>query len=250
MSMKQYSYLTVDDNEDMSTGIVYKMAKYNEFEFSRHFSVPEEALNFLKMRKCDLLFLDVQMPKIDGFQLLEKLQNPPLTVIVTGYPNIYSERAHRYYDMNVIDFISKVCTEERFDIAINRFKKKMLIIKIIENHQHLLNNSTYLTVKHPLSNESVNLDILDITHIKQIENYSYIHTRNKDCYSKRISLIKFQTLLPENATLLIGRNCLIMRHQVCSYNALTVNLGRDIDGNEIILPISPTKRTEVESILH
>jgi two-component system, LytTR family, response regulator len=82
-----------------------------------------EAISCLQSTAADLLFLDVQMPKIDGFEVLERvgLQHLPPTVFVTAY----QEHAVRAFDVHAVDYLTKPVDAERLATALKRVREKI-----------------------------------------------------------------------------------------------------------------------------
>lgn len=77
-----------------------------------------EGLKAIHNHKPDLIFLDIQMPKINGFEMLELVLDPPLVIFTTAF----DEFAIRAFDSNAIDYLLKPFSQERFDSALNRLK--------------------------------------------------------------------------------------------------------------------------------
>jgi DNA-binding LytR/AlgR family response regulator len=75
-----------------------------------------DALGYLRCNKVDLIFLDLNMPKLKGFEFLRTLPNPPNVIVTTAY----SEHALEGYELNVIDYLLKPFSFERFLKAINK----------------------------------------------------------------------------------------------------------------------------------
>jgi len=82
-----------------------------------------EAIAYLQSRPADLLFLDVQMPKIDGFDVVEQvgLQHLPPTVFVTAY----HEHAVKAFDVHAVDYLTKPVNAERLARALGRVREKI-----------------------------------------------------------------------------------------------------------------------------
>jgi DNA-binding LytR/AlgR family response regulator len=83
-----------------------------------------EVMNTLTESKIDLLFLDIQMPKMTGISLLKTIPNPPLTIMTTAYQNYALEG----YELSVIDYLLKPFSFERFALAVNKAKKQYDLI--------------------------------------------------------------------------------------------------------------------------
>ncbi|WP_366512850.1 response regulator [Kordia sp.] len=87
-----------------------------------------EAINYLHGHEVDLIFLDINMPKLKGLDFLRTIKNPPLVIITTAY----QEYAMEGYELNVIDYLLKPFSFERFLKAIQKAKdhKKLLDLSV------------------------------------------------------------------------------------------------------------------------
>ena len=85
------------------------------------FRDPLMALSFLKATKVDLIFLDINMPELNGMDLLKVLINPPLVVFTTAY----TEYAIESYEKNAVDYLLKPVTFERFLTAVNKAENRL-----------------------------------------------------------------------------------------------------------------------------
>jgi two-component system LytT family response regulator len=83
----------------------------------------QEAVSYLQSKPVDLLFLDVQMPEIDGFDVVEQvgLHHLPPTIFVTAY----HEHAVRAFDIHAVDYLTKPVTAERLALALERVRRKI-----------------------------------------------------------------------------------------------------------------------------
>ena len=86
-------------------------------EFLDIFNNPLEALPFLKKNKVDLIFLDIEMPKISGMDFLDVLDERPEIIFTTAYSNY----AVKSYEKNALDYLLKPITFERFLTAVNKY---------------------------------------------------------------------------------------------------------------------------------
>ena len=79
-----------------------------------------EAMTFLNEHKVDILFLDINMPKLSGLNFLENLTSRPLTILTTAYP----EFALQGYELNVVDYLLKPISFERFLKAVEKVRER------------------------------------------------------------------------------------------------------------------------------
>ncbi|SIR08215.1 LytR/AlgR family response regulator transcription factor [Maribacter ulvicola] len=110
------TYLIIDD-EPIAHEIVKGYADLlPNMKLAKHCYDAIEALAYLQGNPVDLIFLDLNMPKLKGFDFLRTLQNPPKVIVTTAY----KEYALEGYELNVIDYLLKPFSFERFLKAINK----------------------------------------------------------------------------------------------------------------------------------
>ena len=100
-----------------------------------------EGLQFLKTQTVDLLFLDIQMEKITGIQLLENLSSKPYVIITSAY----SDYALKGYELSVFDYLLKPYSFERFQMAVNRVSDDLKQKAGVKNENNLSINSCIFT---------------------------------------------------------------------------------------------------------
>src|SRR4051794_26369143 len=116
--MKQIRCLIIDD-EPLAQNIIENYLK--QFPFINLISKCENApsaLKYINEQKIDLIFLDISMPFISGIDFIKTLQTPPKVILTTAY----KEFAIDSYELNVLDYLLKPISFERFLKAINRFE--------------------------------------------------------------------------------------------------------------------------------
>jgi DNA-binding LytR/AlgR family response regulator len=124
-----------------------------------------EAIDALQDGKIDLLFLDIQMPKLSGLQLIQTLQHPPMIILVTAYEKYALEG----YDLNVVDYLLKPVSFGRFLKACNKAKELFDLKNDTTQEQspdHLFVNVEYTLVK---------ILFTDILFIEGLKDYLKIH---------------------------------------------------------------------------
>eukprot|EP01034_Spumella_vulgaris_P020021 gene20021-25636_t len=115
--METYACLIVDDEAAAHYVLVNYIERVERLELAGQCYNVLEAINFLHQHPVDLLFLDINMPEMSGFDLLKSLSNPPKIIITTAH----SEYALESYEYWAIDYLLKPIEFPRFLKSIDRF---------------------------------------------------------------------------------------------------------------------------------
>ncbi len=115
--------VTVDDEPLARQFLSVLLSEHKDIQVVAECENGREAVSYLQSKPVDLLFLDVQMPKVGGFDVVEQvgLQHLPPTIFVTAY----QEHAVRAFDVHAVDYITKPVSPERLATALERVRKKI-----------------------------------------------------------------------------------------------------------------------------
>jgi two-component system LytT family response regulator len=110
------------DDEELARGFLREMlGTHPEIEIAAECPNGFEAVKAIGEIRPDLLFLDVQMPKLDGFEVLELIDPRPLVIFVTAY----DQYAMRAFDAHAVDYLLKPFSRERFELALDRARQRL-----------------------------------------------------------------------------------------------------------------------------
>ena len=190
-----------------------------------------EAKNGIKNNQIDLIFLDVEMPIISGFDLLESLENSPQVILITGKPD-YALKA---FDYDVTDYLHKPITLARFDASVKRALAKYEQMNKVSNE-----DEEHIFVKSNLKKRKVIL-----SEIKWIEALGdYIKLVTDEANIVILSTMKsFEKELPEDKFLRIHKSYIVNLEKVEKFNSKNV----EVSGRQI--PLSRNKKTELAEAL-
>ena len=119
--MKRIGAIIVDD-EELARGLIREMLqKHHDIEVLAECGNGFEAVKAVAERQPGLLFLDVQMPKLDGFEVLELIGADVPVIFVTAY----DKYAMRAFDVHAVDYLLKPFSEERFEAALERARQRI-----------------------------------------------------------------------------------------------------------------------------
>ena len=178
----------IDDEPKAIQGLSWELSNFSdELEVIATFSEPEKALHYLKNTDLDCLFLDVEMPTMDGFQFLEKLEKKDFAVVIT---TAYNEYAIKALKKEAIDYLLKPIDSDdlRETIAkIKRYSSRTIntdkFERILLNFNNRLNNKK-ITIN--TDGKLVFLEPDDILYAESDGNYSTLYLLN----NKKIVLTK------------------------------------------------------------
>lgn len=112
--------IIIDDEELARQALKNYLTDFGDIEIIAECSNGFEGLKAINELKPDLIFLDVQMPKISGLELLELLENPPLIIFATAF----EEHAIKAFESNAVDYLLKPFSKERLSASIDKIKNK------------------------------------------------------------------------------------------------------------------------------
>ena len=161
-------------------------AKINNFELVISTGNPLEFVNFIQQNEVDLIFLDIEMPELNGMEVLRSLIKPPKVILTTAY----SEYALESYNYGVVDYLLKPIKIERFLKAINKVTTSKIIAP---KQQH--SDTKELQIKH--DGLPVNIPFASILYIQSFGNYLKIFTDER-MFLITETLVNITTVLSEN----------------------------------------------------
>lgn len=149
------------------------------------------AHKILQEEKVDLLFLDINMPKLSGISFLKNLKNPPLVIFTTAY----SEYALEGFELNAVDYLKKPFSFERFCKAYFRAEELLQLKQQAQADNNKENIDEFLFIKS--DKKSIKVKFADIYYIEGLGDYIKLHLKDKKLVTN-LSMKKIFALLPNN----------------------------------------------------
>lgn len=166
-------YLIIDDEHIAHKIILEYCEMLPHMQLQKNCYSALEALEYLNTHQVDLIFLDLNMPKLKGFDFLKTLTNPPKVIVTTAY----SEFAIDGYELNIVDYLLKPFRFERFLKAVNKVTSSETTPLIKEPKDNVKPKEQHIFLKQ--NNSHVQVNINDIFFIEASGNYTKVVTSNE-----------------------------------------------------------------------
>lgn len=221
--------LIVDDEENAIDGIIDFLKDIGSFEVVDTCLSAIEAIEALKSKDIDLMFLDINMPRLSGLELLETLQNPPMVILTTAY----SEFALEGFRLNVVDYLLKPYTFQRFlqaaNKALNLFQSQIILQnkKDSDSDMYIRQGDTFQRILWE-----------DILFVEGMQNYLKLHFKDKTFVIHQ-TMTSLEEMLPKESFFRIHLSYLINIYKIDSISGGRVF----INGKQ--LPISRYRKEDL-----
>jgi len=177
-----------------------------------------EALDILRQKTVDVIFLDIKMPKILGTEFLRNLSHPPKVIFVTAYRDYAVEG----YELDAVDYLVKPVSFERFFKAITRLNR-MIDKDVVTSPAEFTPNPeafVYLKVDRDMKKIFVN----DIIYIESWKDYVKLFLANGKNVLAKQSISAMENLLSDHKFLRVHRSYMVSLNKISGYNGLSVQL--------------------------
>lgn len=200
MSAKKLKCIIIDD-EPLGTMLLEEMLKDAPIEILDICNDGYTGLASIEQHKPDLIFLDIQMPKLTGIEMLELLENPPMVIFTTAY----DEYAIKAFEINAIDYLLKPFDKERLNAALEKVQQR--------KHNPTIQGqiSTPETSERIVIKNNGNIDIIlvkDVYYIESAGDYVKIYTVDKR-YIKHGTMSHFEQVLSSKKFIRTHRSFLV-----------------------------------------
>lgn len=201
--------ILIDDEPLARSLLTNFLDKIQDVEIVGAYENGFEGLKGITELKPDLIFLDIQMPKLNGFEMLELLDEIPHTIFITAYDK-YAVKA---FESNAVDYLLKPYSQERLIAAVE--KAKELINKLpnenkvkgaMEAHQAHIETIDRIAVKTGTKIKIIYIE--DVEYLESQDDYVMIYTRDGK-YLKQKTMKFFETHLPTQSFVRIHRSYMV-----------------------------------------
>jgi len=218
----------VDDSSLQRLSIVKLIKDHPNLKLVAEYNNAIETKNGLLDTEVDLIFLDIEMPILTGFELLDDLPNKPQIIFVTGK----TKYAFKAFDYDAVDYIHKPVNKERFNNAVT----KAINLYNLKHNGTPIEDENFIFVKSNLKNRKVFLNKLK--YIEALGDYVKFVTE-KDNFVVLATMKSFENQLPAEQFLRIHKSYIVNLEKVERYNSKNI----EIDKQQI--PLSRHKKSNL-----
>lgn len=223
--------IIIDDEPLARKGLKEYIADVDFLELAGEYDTALKATSVLSGNAVQLLFLDIQMPKITGLEFFKTLQQPPPVIFTTAYPQYALEG----FEVNALDYLVKPISFERFLKAAMK-AKEYYEVREQNNEVKRTAAADYFFIKS--DNKLVKLFFEDILFAEALQNYVIIYTKDK----KFITYLTFKAVeeyLPADRFIRTHKSYIIAASKIDNIEANDICIGQHH------IPISRTLKEEV-----
>lgn len=193
----------VIDDEPLALSLLSDyISKMPNLTLVRAVSNPLAAISYLKIEEIDLIFLDMQMPELNGIDFLNLLQKKCMVIVTTAY----SEYALDGYKYQVIDYLLKPITMARFIVAIEKAVERAKMNKALADATLSTGMINHIFIK--TENRIIRIDPFDIYYFEGARDYVVIHTETETILTLQ-SMKSIQQSLPADQFIRVHKSYIV-----------------------------------------
>ena len=209
--MSQKTKCVIVDDEKLAHDLLREFLEpLTDMEIVGEAANGAEAVELIDRTRPDLLFLDVQMPGMTGFDVLDEIEHEPYVIFITAY----DQYAIQAFEKNAVDYLLKPVDEDRFKLAIERaLKRKKLeegrledLLGSMRPARTSRNFDTHIFVQK--SEKLFNLPVNEITYLEASGDYTIISTKN-DQFVSSSGIGKLEELMNPDVFIRVHRSTII-----------------------------------------
>ena len=234
------------DDEPLALGIIKSYCEdLGNLEILGTFTNPLDSIGLLRKNNVELVFLDIEMPQINGIEFVKSLDRRPLFIFTTAYPQYAIEG----FDLNAVDYLVKPIPFSRFVKSVNRVRE-IYELKKSKGFSGLnmssasglsSNDNQFIFVKSDYDNLKINVG--DIRYIQGLKDYLKIHTSDKKPILTLMNFQEMEAKLPGNNFLRVHRSFIVNLHNIDSIQKSKIII------DNVRIPIGESYKNEIMRII-
>ncbi len=230
--MKRIKCLIIDDEPIAIRILDRHLEVFPDVGIVKAFTQAAQALEYLRKHSVDLIFLDIEMPRMTGMEFLKSLKQQPAIIFTTAYRN-YAVEA---YDLDVVDYLLKPISLERLGRAIERYHERC----VPAVQKQLDSSCEFINLK--INKEVLRLPVSSIRYIESFGDYIIVYDQSKK-YVSRERISQMEERLSDFQFIRIHRQYLVAVDHIKAVQGNLVSIG------DKLLPVGRTYRAELRACI-
>ncbi|MGZ3750728.1 MAG: LytR/AlgR family response regulator transcription factor [Mucilaginibacter sp.] len=207
-----------------------------------------EGLKAIQQHQPDLIFLDVQMPKINGFEMLELVENPPYVIFATAF----DEYAIKAFETHAIDYLLKPFSKERFKKAVEKFLAQTPA-QVIKQTESLLDTASQSPAQHErivvkTGTKVKIIPVADVEYLEADDDYVSVHTK-EGSFLKNKTMSFFEQTLDGGQFVRVHRSYIIKIQEITRIDPYEKDAHIAILKSGAKIPVSKTGYAKLKQVL-
>jgi two-component system, LytTR family, response regulator len=242
--------IIIVDDEPLARSIIREYLQHHpDLDLIAECNDGFEGVKAIQQIQPDLIFLDIQMPKINGFEMLELIEDPPSVIFTTAF----DEFAIKAFESHAVDYLLKPFSQERFDKAILKWKQKEKTVPVKEQLAPLLESVSSSPSEHhrvvvKLSGKIRIIPVEDIHYLEAADDYVKIHTKEGG-FLKNKTMGHFEQVLNKNQFVRTHRSYMVNITEITRIDPYEKDNHLAILKSGARVPVSKTGYIKLKSVL-
>lgn len=237
------------DDEPLAVALVQEyLQAHSDIEVVKVCHNGFEGMKAILEHHPDLVFLDVQMPKLTGFEMMELLEEPPAVIFTTAF----DEYALKAFEAHAVDYLLKPFSRERFDTALQRWRERHLPVQqaatreLLQQHTSQPEEQQRVVVK---SGNSIRIvPVPEIKYVEAFDDYVKIHTAEGE-FLKKKTMAHFEQQLPATLFVRVHRSFLINIQEITRIEPMAKEQYVALLKDGTHIPLSKTGYPKLKEVL-
>lgn len=238
------------DDEPLARSIILEyLQTYPQVEVVQECNNGYEGVKAIQQYQPDLMFLDIQMPKINGFEMLELIEQPPAVIFTTAF----DEYAIRAFDAHAVDYLLKPFTKERFDQSMQKWLEQISAIRKSDKTRELLETAAQSPAQQErfvvkTGHKIQIIPVHDAHYLEADDDYVKIHT-GYGVFLKNRTMQHFEQMLDSQQFVRVHRSYIVQVQQITRIDPYQKDTYMAILQGGAQIPISRTGYTRLKAVL-
>lgn len=241
--------LVIDDEPLARSIVVEYLQKHPEMEVVQECGDGFEGIKAIQQYRPDLVFLDIQMPKINGFEMLELVEQAPGVIFTTAF----DEYALKAFEANAVDYLLKPFSQERFDAAVKKWQEKQRVRTAENKVEELAEVPAKQPEEHQrivvkAANDIRIIPVKDVLYLEAYDDYVKVYTA-EGLFLKKKTMGYYERVLDPKQFVRVHRSYIIPLSQLTRIEPLEKDSHVALLKSGVRVPLSRTGYSKLRAVL-